>query len=120
MKNNTLMKLLVIPLLLGMMFSLIVVTPALADDGQPPVEPIAETTETLPAEVGDDETVEQPLLMEDAAPPEDLQEQAIEQPPLAEVLSAVPEGTEVVVVDESGEVVPLAAEEAAEIIEFAD
>jgi len=43
-----------------------------------------------------------------------------EATPIAEILTQVPESTDVVVIDEDGNTVPLATEEAAEIVQVVD
>ncbi len=106
--------------------SAVTTVPAFADDGSPPpqtdtpLEPEG-TTETAPA--GQEapppqESTGEPIPVEETAPSD--------TPPLdetstpAEVLAQVPQGTDVVILDENGESVPLATQEAADAIEFID
>ena len=79
--------------------------PAFADDGAPPPTepPITETDPTPPAP----DSVAEPTA--DSAP--------VEEPaPITEVLDQLPEGTTVVVTDSAGEPLPLATEQAAQVI----
>jgi hypothetical protein len=87
----------------ALLFSAMLPVAAFADDSAPPADPGTETgpVDSPPVE----ETVEEP-----AAPAEE------ESLTLPEVLDAAPEGTEVVVLDESNEPLPLVTEEAAEAI----
>jgi hypothetical protein len=89
--------------------------PVLADDGSPP-EPAAE--ETMPpvedgsaAEVTDETSPVEAPVIEEAPSQEEI---------VPELLASVPDGTEVVVVNEEGENVPLVTQEAADAIEFID
>ncbi len=78
----------------------------------PPAEPPTEVSTESPTEVPLEET---PVPSESTPVPEE--ETAT---PIAEILTQVPESTEVVVLDENGDSVPLASEEAAEIVEVVD
>src|SRR5688572_24476176 len=80
-------------LILALVASAVSTGPALADEGTPPATDTP-STETPPTE----ET----------------------SPPVAEILAAVPEGTDVIVIDEEGETAPLATQEAAETIVHGD
>jgi hypothetical protein len=90
-------------------FSLILPSAALADDGAPPPEtPVVET-----------QAPEAPSAEETQAPETSpaVETQASEaSPALQEVLEQVPPDTQVVVVNDSGQVEPLATTEAAEIL----
>lgn len=118
-------------------FSLVSPTVVLADEGSPPEEPAVVETQVPeePATGTPEETAppstEQPVSTPDegadpasdepASTPEVEGDPAAEQPlTLPEVLEQAPEGTEVVVVNEDGEVEPLATEAAAEIIATGD
>ena len=76
------------------------------------------TEETLVDEIPASEATEEPApateetQSEEADAPEDLT--------IAEALEQAPEGTEIVVINEEGEVEPLATEEAAQIVEIVD
>lgn len=94
-------------------------------DGETPTEPPAPTqVETEPTEppreVATDVPTELPVE-ETPVPAEStpITEEATATP-IAEILTQVPESTEVVVLDEDGNSVPLATEEAAEIVEVVD
>lgn len=80
-------------LILALVVSAVSTVPALADEGTPPATDIP-STETPPAE-----------------------ETSL---PVAEFLAAVPEGTDVIVINEEGETVPLATQEAVEAILTSD
>ncbi|MBK6794525.1 MAG: hypothetical protein IPG80_18735 [Anaerolineales bacterium] len=101
------------------------VTPALADDVTPPPVPTEEVVvETLPpteepvAEVLPIEPVatEEPVVVEPVAtePP------TTEEPIPVDLLQDLPADTSLVVLGENGEVLPLATQEAAEVIAIAD
>ncbi|MBK9778907.1 MAG: hypothetical protein IPP55_02475 [Anaerolineales bacterium] len=101
------------------------VTPALADDVTPPPVPTEEVVvETLPpteepvAEVLPIETVatEEPVVVEPVAtePP------TTEEPVPVDLLQDLPADTSLVVLGENGEVLPLATQEAAEVMAVAD
>jgi hypothetical protein len=81
------------------------------DESVPAETPMEESPvdETFPAE----SPVEEP-------PAEEAETEVWPEETGAEVLAQVPEGTEVVVVDANGENLPLAAEEAAEVLDSAD
>ena len=83
-------------------------------DGETPTEPPTQV-ETQPTEAPTDLPVEEtPTPAESTPVPEST------ATPIAEILTQVPESTEVVVLDENGDSVPLASEEAAEIVEVVD
>ncbi len=110
------------------MTSAVRTTPVYADDGgtepptgestPPPSEEGASVEETSPAEepvAATEVPAAEPVVEEIATEP------AVEEPAVvAEVLEQLPEGTELVVVNEAGEVEPLASAEAAEIIATGD
>ncbi len=98
------------------LMSAVITVPALADDGQPPVTPIT-TEEPIDSTEGDSAT--------DASlpDPQPAPETAAEPAPVAEseqLLADIPDNTEVVVLNENGETVPLVTEEASEIIVVGD
>jgi hypothetical protein len=80
-------------------------------DGETPTEPPAPTevvTELPVVEVTPEPIEVTPVLEESTATP------------VEEILTQVPEATEVIVLDQSGEVIPLATQEAVEIVEIVD
>ena len=79
---------------------------------EPPVEPPTEAATEVPTELPLEET---PIPVDSTPVPEEAT-----ATPIAEILTQVPESTEVVVLDENGDSVPLASEEAAEIVEVVD
>ncbi|MFZ5908925.1 MAG: right-handed parallel beta-helix repeat-containing protein [Chloroflexota bacterium] len=103
---------------------------AYADDGAPPAPSAEETAgggTSEEATGGEQSAGEEPAAPAEEQPPvEEPAAPAEEQPPAeepvtaAEILEQVPEGTELMVVNESGEVEPLATETAAEIIAAGD
>ena len=123
--------------LLALAASAFLATPAYADDEQPPAgtdAPVmsgageassdeegtdASQTETQPVSVQEAETAVVPASSSGGdAPP--AEEAAAEEAAAAEALSEVPAGTDVVVVNAEGEALPLATQEAEEIIAFVD
>jgi hypothetical protein len=85
-------------------------------DGETPTEPPAAT------EVVTEEATEPPVEATSVpveSTPEPVETEATATP-IAEILTEVPESTEVVVLDESGNSVPLVTEEAAESVEILD
>jgi hypothetical protein len=93
---------------LALMVSALGATTAYADDGAPP--PAAEEAAQPPA---DEPAAEEPAPAEEPAAVE-------EAAAVAEVLEQLPEDTELVVLDEGGEALPLATEEAAEVLAAPD
>lgn len=88
---------------LALVMSAVNVAPVFADEGTPPpTEPAAAEEEALPPS-------------EEPAPVSEEESTTV-----AEVIESLPEDTELVVVNESGEALPLATEEAADVIETAD
>ena len=79
---------------------------------EPRVESPTEIATEVPTELPVEET---PVPAESTPVPEEAT-----ATPVAEILTQVPESTEVVVLDENGDSVPLASEEAAEIVEVVD
>jgi hypothetical protein len=105
------------------LLSAVTTVPALADDGIPPAEaPIVtepQDASSDPEPVDETEPVSSPDP--EPAPVEEAESAPVEETLSGEeLLSDLPEGTEVVVLDEQGETVPLVTEEAAEIIAVAD
>lgn len=101
------------------LMSAISTVPAYADGETPPVEPPA-ATEPLEPPAQDEGTEEAPDSTQEPTLSQDEPAPVTEETPPVEsvesILAEVPQGTEVVVVNEEGESVPLATEEAAEII----
>jgi hypothetical protein len=93
-----------------------------ADDSVPPPpateEPSNPPTEEAPVETGSApaEAPSEPSATETPTEPATESEPVV----VSEILEAAPEGTEVIVLDENSEVVPLASEEAAEIVAVTD
>jgi len=133
--NKTRYAMFIVTLFIVFALSAMNAAPAFADDGNPPPPEPTETT--------DPPLVESDPLDTDEAPPPDLpveviveesptpaeavtlagqeEEESITEPESpAELLSQVPEGTDVMVVNAEGEVVPLVSEEAAQIIDLND
>lgn len=98
MKRSFKSSLVLIMISLALLVSALGVTPALADDETPP-PPATEETPQPPAE--------EPVVVEEPAP-------------VVEVLEQLPADTSLVVVDASGEALPLATEAAAEVVAEAD
>lgn len=103
----------IVALMLALILSAFNVAPTFADEATPPAETQGEVQDiesTTPEE-------------EAATPPADEETDSAsesESPTVAEVIESLPEDTTLVVVDENGEALPLASEEAAEVIEGAD
>jgi len=95
----------------------VLATPVYADESLPPTDVPAETQaeETAPQESNEEEAPPLPTGETESAPSEEstLDE---EQP----ILEQLPENTEIIVLDEDGEAIPLATQEAQEAIEFID
>jgi hypothetical protein len=139
MKNSFKKSLMFLMLLLALTFSALGVTPALADDGvtppadapaveQPVVDAPVVDAPVVDAPVVDAPATEEPIVAEVPAVEEPIADATIVEQPTAdepaavvsEILEAAPEGTEVVVLDESGEALPLASAEAAEVLASGD
>jgi hypothetical protein len=82
------------------------------EDESAPVEESAAVEEPAPAE--ETTPAEEPAAVEESAPAEE------ESPTVPEILEALPEGTDLVVLDEGGDALPLATQEAAEVVAAAD
>jgi hypothetical protein len=95
-------------------------TPPVAVESTP-TEP-APTEETAPAAVESTptEAVQDPAATEVPATAEAAQGPATQTAPVADILSAVPENTDVTVLDANGEAQPLATQEAADAIATSD
>jgi len=120
-----------ISVIMALVFSVLMVTPAFADDGVPPADPavpteeagdgsdpadaVEPTAEPAPTEVT--EPIAEPVPAE-VVPIEPADAPA--DGTVAEVLGGLPDGTTIVVVGQEGEALPLATEEAAEILAEAD
>jgi hypothetical protein len=110
MHPNKRLSLFSLALISAMLMSAILPLAAYADDGAPPADP---GTETGPVDLPPvEETDEEPV-----APTETEVEEPVSLP---EILEQAPEGTEVVVLDENSEPLPLVTEEAAGIIVTGD
>jgi hypothetical protein len=141
MKSSRHLFLVSIPVVLALLFSTLEAIPVYADDATPPTDQVAETvessssTESAPADpteeplltelTGTDSTqestteavepTEEPTLEITVAATEPLvQEEDVNTIP--EILAAVPDGTEIIVLDENGDPQSLASEEAAETL----
>jgi hypothetical protein len=109
-------------LLIGaLVLNLLNVNIAFADDGTPPPPPTEEATQP-PIEPTETPVVEEtpvptetPISSEETADVED-QASAEEDVAASEILSELPENTEIVVLDESGNPIPLASQEAADAV----
>ncbi len=115
-------------LILTVIFNLMNVNIALADDSTPPPPPTEEPTQppVEPTEPPVEPLVATPLLEAtpenlETAPPEDVPTSAPEEETeVSDLVEQLPENSELVVLDENSQVVPLASQEAAEIIVEAD
>lgn len=112
--------------LMVFVLSAIWTVPAFADDTTPP--PVDTPTEVAPPPAEEPAPVEEPAVVE-APPAEPIVEEVLPTEPVAaeeapaeepaslpEVLEQLPEGTDVMVVNADGDVLPLASEEAAQVI----
>jgi hypothetical protein len=111
--------------LLVLLLSAYIATPAFADGETPPPPDGGATEETSTDGAADTATaVEEAPAEEDAPAEESAEEPVTEAADLidtaAEVLAEVPEDTEVIVVNPEGDMVSLASEEAAEAIVYGD
>lgn len=121
MKKNRLFALLSITVIFVFVTSLFSTVNVLADDNTPPVpteEPVQPPSEGSTVE---ESPTEAPITEADptSLPEVDLTETPEVDTP-AEVLESVPEGVDVVVLDENGDAMPLVTEEAAQIIMSGD
>ncbi|MBX3037584.1 MAG: right-handed parallel beta-helix repeat-containing protein [Anaerolineales bacterium] len=111
----------VISIVLALIFSAGFSSPVLADEA-PPIteqEPSVVLDETPPPSEGEVDSAnsnQAPTQTEDAFPTS----AESETPSVAEVIESLPKDITLVVIDENGEALPLASEEAAAIIEIAD
>ncbi len=87
-----------------------------------PTEPVMVETAlpTEPATVATQLPTETPIAEMPLPDEPPVTSEEVTEPLIAEVLSQVPENTEVVVLDENGDAIPLATQETAEIIEMTD
>lgn len=93
-----------------------------SDEDVPIDEPVDEAAETSPSseEPVADESTGAETASEPTDEPVPVEEGESQDLTVAEVLEQAPEGTELLVVNEEGEIEPLVTEEAAEILETAD
>jgi len=124
----------IVTLLTVLAISAMQVVPALADDAAPPPPeatevappeeesapeaPPVEPAEELPATEEVPAAAEEPVVPDEQVSPvvETQAETLVPQPETpAEVLAQVPDGTEIVVLDENGDALPLVSEEATEV-----
>lgn len=103
----------IVALMLALILSAFNVAPAFADEATPPAETQGEVQD-IESTTPEEEAVTPPADEETDSASES------ESASVAEVIESLPEDTTLVVVDENGEALPLASEEAAEIIEIAD
>lgn len=109
--------LLSLAVMLAMLMAAVMPISALADDGVPP-QPEAPVVVEEP--VVDEPAAEEPVVTEPVVAEPVIEEPAAEELTVPEILEAAPEGTEVVVLDEAGEAVPLVSAEAAEAMLLSD
>lgn len=115
-------------LCLALILSAFHTAPAFADESAPPSSETSEETTNQETESAATEEIvedtESTTPEEEAAtPPADEEADSAsesESASVAEVIESFPEDTTLVVVDENGEALPLASEEAAEVIQMAD
>ena len=103
--------------LLALLMAAILPMSALAQDGVPPQPDVPVVVDP----VVDKPVVEEPVVEEPTAVESAAEEPVVEeQPTVSEVLAEVPQGTEVVVLDEYGEALPLVSVEAATVVQTSD
>ena len=123
MKTKTQLTAWTIFLIFVLCLSLINVNPVLADDA-PPTEPPTATEEVTepPTEEATPipEFITETPVSTEEPPVTEEQVPSSEEPPASELLAELPENTELVVLDENGDRVLLASQEAAVILEEAD
>lgn len=107
MRHKIQFMMLLLAVLISLLASAVGPLVVLADDGNPPEAPTGEPVSDEP-------------LVEETTPPTGEGETSGDPVEVAEILEQLPEGTEVVVVNEEGDLVPLATEEAAVIITTGD
>lgn len=121
--NKTRYSMVIVAIFLALVLSALNVAPAFADESTPPepapTEEVTEVTESVETE-GSDEVSEPAETGEEVLPSSEESESTEEPATVAEIIETLPEDTTLVVVDENGEALPLASEEAATIIEVAD
>ncbi|GAB4541541.1 MAG: hypothetical protein Fur002_10140 [Anaerolineales bacterium] len=132
MKKNSRLTLTSLAVLLALGMSAVMTAPALADDSAPPPaesvtvdestgtedsaplgEPAAPVEESAPV-------AESPAPVEESAPVAESPAPVEEPAPTAEILDQIPPETDVIVLNEAGEALPLASQEAAETIAVVD
>lgn len=110
-----------------LMLSLMMATPAFADETPPPSGTEESTPEAQPSgekepapveNSSEEETVE----VQESAPPVETEasEQSSQEETVSEILEQLPEDTELIIVDENGEALPLASEAAEEAVVLKD
>lgn len=97
---------------LALLLSAITTVPVFADEATPP--PDTTTTE----EVVTEETP--PVLTEESVPVEEAESSPETEESVSELIESLPADTEVIVINEVGETIPLASEEAAQAVAFID
>ncbi len=112
MLKNTRLTISIIFLIMVMCLSLTNVQSAFADDNTPPPTGVPVVTEE-PIATEEPAATEAPVISEETIPP-------AEETPVDELLSEIPDNTDLVILDENGNTVPLASQEALDIIEEAD
>jgi putative surface-exposed virulence protein len=108
----------IVTALLVLAISAMVTIPALADEGAPPVETVSEEAPPV-EEVAEDAA---PAAAEEANTSSAPEPASVtdEAPPVEEIIEQLPEDTELIVVGDNGEALPLATQEAADVIATAD
>jgi hypothetical protein len=119
-------------LILTLLFSAILPSVALADEGDPPPteEPAPPPADEGVSEGGSEANVsndeiaydnsEQATAISEETSLDSAEETPVESADLAEVLDAIPQGTEVILVDENGDALSLASEDAVEALYSGD
>lgn len=107
--------------LLALLMAAVMPMSALAQDEAPPQPDVPVVEEPVVDEPAAEEpAVEEPAAEEPAAGEPVVEEPVAEEMTVPEILEAAPEGTEVVVLDEAGEALPLVSLEAAEALLTSD
>jgi hypothetical protein len=118
LKRNKL-PILSLAVLLALLAAAVMPLSAFAQDEVPPVEVPAVVVEEVVEEVIP--AVEESAPAEETTPAAEESAPAVEESPtVPEILEALPEGTDLVVLDEVGDALPLATQEAAEVVAAAD
>jgi hypothetical protein len=107
----------ILTVFLALVFSAVSTVPVLADDAPPPTE--TTESETLPAEETTEESLEQDPVS-DASQDESASETEEDASSVEQVISQLPEDTQLIVVNEEGETLPLVSQEAEDAIELGD